>query len=630
MGTDHSTRRELLFAGEARRGPTPTSNASQALVILTLALLPLIGFGQPPPAGQAFYRFTDNESPSGEQFAEIEGTMRRVLNPSRAEERFSLPAGIAGGVLDVSLGLRPEANGAKVHFEVLVETAAGLVTPVLRQDITTAGWQHMRTPISMPASGRRDVIFRRTMIAGPPEALRESSWGNPVLLTGSPDPRPSVVLISIDTLRADQLGAYGNTAVKTPTYDALANSSVVFERALSPSSWTLPSHAALLHGAVMSAFPTGQFRDWHMPERLTPLAETFQQNGYLTAAFTGGGYLDTFFGFARGFDEYSDYQKLQRFHDLQHPHAAAEKCRPDRFDGETVFRETREWLQDHAGVPFFLFVHTYEVHDACPFKPPGRWRSVWPYPGPAEAQRQLAYYDGLVMRSDDLLVSLLHQLDALQLSRSTLVVLTSDHGEGFWEHGFRRHGQHKKLYEELVHVPLMFRWPGHLPSGRRVPEPVSLVHVAPTVLRLVKLPRPASMLDRSLPGLDVHFPGRDALAAAVFRRLQGGSFPGSAMLRPMLLEPAYVQCDDLLAVREARYKLLTTRQGGPVELYDLAGDPGEKHDLASQLPAVAARLEAAATAYWQRAQANAPAPRRPGQVDAGTRERLRALGYAGR
>ena len=187
--------------------------------------------------------------------------------------------------------------------------------------------------------------------------------------TGSAEkpPPPSVILISIDTLRADRLGSYGAVTNETSTLDRVAKQGIVYERAYSPSSWTLPSHRSMLTGR----YPADVSTDTQS------VAEIFRAGGYATAAFTGGGVVSERWGFDRGFDTFYAYE---------HPSAPSEFCPPGRFDGAEVFKRARAWLHDSGPQPFFLFIHTYVVHDRCELQT--REPKVLPIPDTGPSGRQ--------------------------------------------------------------------------------------------------------------------------------------------------------------------------------------------------------------------------------------------------
>ena len=278
-------------------------------------------------------------------------------------------------------------------------------------------------------------------------------------------------------------------------------------------------------------------------------------------------------------------------------------CQPDRFDGPEVLHRGIAWLRSHADAPFFLFLHTYDVHDRCPVRP-ARLATYQPWedPGPKGRLRLIQYYDKLVSQTDQRLGALYNEIERLGIADSTLVIVTSDHGEAFWEHNFFGHGCRWKPYEELVRVPLVLRAPHTVPGGKRIEEPVSILDLAPTILSLTGLPVPASMQGRPLPGL--------------------------GLLRDRETRPIYVHCGDSLAVRSGAHKLITSGEGKfPDEIYNVADDPAERTNLLGEDPTIDAELRSYAAAYWKIGASTDHDSIEPGDLDEPTRQRLRALGY---
>jgi len=429
----------------------------------------------------------------------------------------------------------------------------------------------------------------------------------PVLLLGCTSPaempRPNVVLISIDTLRPDHLGAYGYARATSPSIDALAAGGVLFENALSPSSWTLPAHASLLsgvspyrHGAVAA---TARIRD-----DVPLLAELLRAHGYHTAAFVNAPFVSRTYGFARGFERFE-----QRF----------ERKRRDTAERHQQVLDGVAALEP----PFFLFVHYMDVHS--PFRPPREFNrfakdrhsvavlkdlgqgSIFTLQRgiragrleiSAEAvQRFEDLYDDEILAMDAKIGELVTVLRAR--FQNAIVILTSDHGEEFLEHGSIGHGD--TLYEEVLRVPLIVAGPGVV-QGARAPELVSLLDIVPTVLEWLGAPRPAGLEGRSLAPMLAERAGnarRDVMLA-----LHTGAHDGSVALRGM---------------RDEARKLIRDDYAKRTEFYDLASDPAECHSLAPQ--ATDAKLEQALARLGVPETVAAPKP------DAETVESLKALGY---
>jgi arylsulfatase A-like enzyme len=464
------------------------------------------------------------------------------------------------------------------------------------EERAVAGWREERIDLRGHDLRGARLDFVKRHESGSPAYFFAGVWGEPILLPKNPPRRPSVILISIDTLRPDRLGAHGGAPAKTPALDAFAADALLYAAAYSASTWTVPSHHALLRGVDAATLAPSMPDGEHVsPSAVLPvsLAEVFRDAGYLTAGFTGGGYVAPEFRLADGFDTYLAFASPVRG---EPPH-----CPPERFDGPHVFRQARRWVRAHREVPFFLFVHTYDVHDRCLVSPPGGgWARV--DPGPDGRRKIIDHYDALVARADDLFASLWRDLDAAGIADEAFVVVTSDHGEGFWEHGFAGHGCALKPHEELIRVPLIVRAPAGGTRGR-VEQPVGAAGVAPTLVRLVGLPVPQSMMAPMLPGLGVDG-GADA-------------------------KPVVVHCGEWLAVRDGRHKLISsTAAGGLDAVYDLERDPEERTNLIGADEAAARRLRGLAANYREGAPRPDAATRQAAPaVGDTTRERLRALGY---
>ena len=281
-----------------------------------------------------------------------------------------------------------------------------------------------------------------------------------------------VILISIDTLRADHLPVYGYTKIRTPNIDALASGGIVFERAWSHAPQTLPAHASILSGQL--PFETG-VRD-NIGFTVKPdqwlLQKALSGRGWPTGGFVSAFVLRAATGIGNGFDTY----------DSEMPPTSTERSIGQvQRSGEKTLALAESWVQarDRAK-PFFLFFHIYEPHK--PYAPPQRFASYAPYDG------EVAYADEIVGRLFD-------RLRALDLYDRSTIVLLSDHGEGLGDHGEQEHGLF--LYHETTRIPLIVKLPGRH-AGRRVAAPVQQIDVAPTILDLIGAPANASLKGRSL------------------------------------------------------------------------------------------------------------------------------------
>lgn len=429
---------------------------------------------------------------------------------------------------------------------------------------------------------------------------------------GEPRP-PNVVLISIDSLRPDHLGAYGYDRDTSPHLDALARSSVVFERAWSTSTWTLPSHVSLLTGLHPRAHGVTRWKR-RIPAALPLLPELLAARGYRSAAVVSGMLLHRRYGFDRGWVDYRD--------DLVGPHLALHSL----VSSERVHARVLEQLDRLGAGPFLLFVHYFDVH--YDYAPPPPWdRHFDPgYDGtltgadfarttlfrrdlsPRDLEHLVALYDGEIRWVDEWLGRLFAELERRGLAEDALIVVLADHGDEFYDHG--RLGHAKNLYDSTLRAPLIVRFPGGRHGGRRVATPVSLVDIAPTILRAAGLEVAAS------------WPGRD-LAEAFAR----GGLPDAPILADLntTSRRRKILLDDWSAIFSFRPG---RRAPARSELYDLSTDARERDDRAQADPA---RLDE----LWQRLEAEhrrsletaARFRREKVRPDPEFDHELRALGY---
>jgi len=320
---------------------------------------------------------------------------------------------------------------------------------------------------------------------------------------------PNVVFIILDTVRAASMSLYGYGRPNTPRLEEWARAGVVFERAVAPSSWTLPSHASMFTGLAPHALSTHWLRP--LDDRQPTLAEVFRANGYRTAGFVANlQYATAEMGLGRGFSRYEDYQispgqilmnsALGRF--LTTRRSLRTLVGTDEIVGRKkaadVGRDFLAWADGLKDRPFFAFLNYYDAHD--PYLPPdsfyqtfaGTQRANRLSPlrrigvrarrnglSPADQRQEVVSYDASIAYLDFELDRLFKQLDQRGLLRNTLLVVTSDHGEEFGEHGLYLHGN--DLYMTSLHVPLVIRLPGTVPAGVTVAQPVSLTDLAVTI-----------------------------------------------------------------------------------------------------------------------------------------------------
>ena len=394
------------------------------------------------------------------------------------------------------------------------------------------------------------------------------------------DANLSVLLISIDTLRADALGSYGNKSVSTPWMDRLAREGVRFERAHAHNVVTFPSHSNILSGQYPLTHGVRDNTGFRFPQNVPTLATVLKDRGFQTGAFVSAFVLDSRFGLDRGFDVYDDHTAdLER----QSPFTV-----PDRKAEDTVALAAR-WIESQKGRQYFAFVHLYDPH--FPYQPKE------PY---ASRHRSDPYY-GEVEATDAALETLLKPILDGPAGRKTLVVLTSDHGEALGEHGEATHGIF--AYESTLHVPLLVRLPGV--SDRVVTAPVRHIDIVPTVLDALGIDIPGVVEGRSLWSLALGGAAGEDFAS-YFESLSASLNQGWAPLRGLF---------------DGKYKYIDL----PLpEIYDLRADPSEMKNLAATEPV---RLDAMRSALTRQRATDKGVKR--ADEDTATIERLRALGYVG-
>ncbi len=396
--------------------------------------------------------------------------------------------------------------------------------------------------------------------------------------------RPHVVLVSLDTLRADNLGCYGHERNTSPHLDDLAQRAVRFAQVFSQASVTLASHLSMLTSLYPPQF--GIVRDdganhmqnvtkLRLSDTVVTLAEVLEDAGYDTAAFTGGGLVSRTYGFAQGFDHFWN------------------ASRPTESTLAESLPRLFTWLDDWQADAddddrMFLFLHSYDVHD--PYRAPVPFKKAFterrseqflkqegypaittdltthlPHPTPAQLDEIMGFYDNGIAYADDRMAALEQGLRDRGLWDNTLLIVLSDHGEEFMEHGGWGHGP--KIFRELTHVPLIVRFPDDGFAGTVIESPVELLDVAPTILDWLDLPQPSDWRGSSLlPILDGA--GPSSTDAAIYSEVANERFA-------------------IRGIRRNGWLLVWHGAAKRVELYDLQADPEEQHDVSAEHPEVA-------------------------------------------
>ena len=417
-------------------------------------------------------------------------------------------------------------------------------------------------------------------------------WGGGA--TDAPAGPPNVLLVTLDTTRADHVGGYGASAARTPTLDRLAREGVLFERAVAAAPTTLPAHASLMtgrnpmaHGVRNNGVP--------LPKDVPTLATAFRDAGYRTGAFVSAFVLDQRFGLGRGFDTYDDRldQTVSRGNDEL------------ERSGDRTATAAAKWLASVASgppsvpssnspptPPFFMWVHLYDPHD--------------PYePADSCGRGAVSAYDGEIACADAAVGTLLAALDERGLTANTIVAVVGDHGESLGEHGEATHGMF--VYDAAMRVPALLKWPAGLSAGTRVSPLVRAIDLAPTLLDLAGVKPLAGATGLSLAPLAHGTTSAPAPATAYGETYFPQLFMNWAPLR---------------SIRAGQWKFI---EAPTLELYDLAADPGETSNVATREPERVGRMRRELHALDQSESAAAA---RTG-LDRETTQKLTALGYVG-
>jgi len=400
----------------------------------------------------------------------------------------------------------------------------------------------------------------------------------------------NILLVTLDTTRADRLGCYGYADAETPVLDGLARDGVLFERCITPTAFTLPSHASIMTGKYPASHGVRINGDLALADGQTTLAERLSKEGYRTGAFIGAFVLDGRWGLKQGFEHYDDNFDLKPGEQLD----LARVQRP----GDKVVDAALKWLQETDTRPFFAWVHLYDPH--TPYEPPEPWRS--------RLNDSLSHlYDGEIAFADSQVGRLLNWLAAQGLEKRTIVAAVGDHGEGLGSHGEAEHGYF--VYDYAVHVPFLVRLPLDGFRGIRVPAQVRTIDIVPTLLELIGADAPAEIDGESLAPIMAH-PGRE-----------GPRYAYTESMSPSL----QYGWSALYGVRTLWYKYI---EAPKPELYDLRQDPDETDNRLARLPQVARQLREELKQIQKGTSTKKPETQEA-NIDEETMRRLASLGYIG-
>lgn len=529
-----------------------------------------------------------------------------------------------GAVLEVGGGLLAAGAGhTDTRFRVSAcsdGTCTEILSETLRRD--ARGWSDWRVGIDSLAGRAVTFIFETESAGGAAGAYSLAVWSRPTVYAPAvaAERRRNVILLSIDTLRADHLTSYGHVRDTAPKMrEWFEHGGVLFEEPIAAATTTGPAHMTMFTSLVPTVHGVAARPGVRPPAPIT-LAEVLRANGYVTGAVTEDGPLHAGWGFSRGFDAYAENRSADVM--LPEGHVAA------------TFDQAEQWLRRHADKPFFLFIHTFEVH--FPYTPPARYAALFgnpPRPPGLPAEYAPVLYDREIRHVDDQLDRFMTKLRAAGLLEDTYFIVTSDHGEEFLEHGFIGHGGN--LHRPVLRVPLLIRGPD-VAAGRRIESPVGHTDLMPTILDLLGIAPVEVAMGRSLA----------AIVRGETDRIDAAPLYSEAWYETAMLAGGQTRKLDQpsIAVRHGDRLLIRSNasQGGfAYRYFHIATDPEERRDLfADRAQEVADLVELLAgyeplmeglrrRADTARGRFGGARGAVPGQVDIdpAVAEKLRALGY---
>ena len=383
--------------------------------------------------------------------------------------------------------------------------------------------------------------------------------------------KPNVLLIGVETLRADHVSCLGYPRATTPTLDKLAKQGALFSKAIGTSSWTMPTNMSIFTSLYPGVHKTTDYQKKLPPGRVT-LAEIMKTQGYTTAAFVSNPTLGSQYGFSRGFDLYDDFSvNLDLGLNIFENNDRGSQHVLNAMTSEAVNRAAISWLQKNYNEPFFMFVFYFDPH--YDYVPPPPFDTIFdpnydgringhgivnkPQPQPRDLEHIIALYDGEILYTDGYISKLLEKFAEYGIMDNTLVVVFGDHGDEFYEHGSTAHGQ--SLHNELTHIPLIFRWPRAIAGNKKIDCLVSQVDIMPTILDYLDIQYGGYMQGKSLKGL-----------------IEGNQ----EKLHDIVYGEVSIHKNKFFAAaRSEDYKFILDLQTGEKQLFDINNDPNEQIDI---------------------------------------------------
>jgi len=547
------------------------------------------------------------------------------------ESHFAVASEVhRGSVLEFGYAVRTdkEQNGPrKVDFQIILETKTSK-NEIFKETLILPPGKTLAfevRKIELPRYEGQKAVFH-FLTGGDFRAF--AFWLHPVIYAPSPK-RRNIIFISLDTLRADHLGCYGYGRSTSPNMDSLARDSAVFLNTFASSPWTLPSHISIMT-ALNTINHQVYSRKNELDSSIPTLAEFLKPKGYSNVAYTGGGYVSGFYGFNRGFESYRVT-----------PKALARDAADD------LYSEASRWLEDNQDKRFFLFLHTYQIHD--PYDSPESYNKLFREPSDAlkvmdeaqlgiyhanrfraldeETRRNLInLYDREIRHTDEALVGpLLEKLRALNLYDRTMIILTSDHGEEFFEHKAWLHTH--SVYNEVIKVPLLIKFFDSRYAGRKIEDIARSVDILPTILEEAGIQFSKKNFDgQSLRELIEAGQSRRVTKARVFISDLASHGEGEHIPMKIAINQGNIKLivNERYSLADLKYFAFPPPRLAETEVFDLSTDPGERMNLATLRPDLVKELTRRLSGlYRQRTKVRSQTTRSSQKI----LEQLKSLGY---
>ncbi len=580
-----------------------------------------------PLYGTIFYALL--LAPAGLGIGLLVGLAAKFLKKTAWKAHMAWTLAIIGSLLPVGLVVaRFRIIRDIFHEKLAIASAAGIGVHLgLVIGAAVVGglvwWLHREEgPLgkkSIPAMA--GILFGGLIVASLPFTLSGGAEEEAIDASDRKAQGPPVILIMVDTLRADHLTSYGYKTDTSPNLSVFSDDAVQFERAFAQASWTRPSTASLLTSLPPSAHKT-MYKPDRLPSDVVTAAEAFQDQGYITGGMVTNYNIAPYFNFDQGFDQFKyltpDYyffahegaSKLSLYNLARviREKVAPSNDNPAHYyqDAEVTTDAALGWIERNKDKPFFFFLTYMDPHDpyfARPLDGEAYSRAAQTNPDPKMAKRFIELYDGEITYWDEHFGRMMKRLKDMGLYDKSMIIVTSDHGEEFQEHGGGWHGT--TLYEEQIQVPLLVKMPGNASGGTGRDDLAALIDVPPTMTGAAKLKTPKTWAGRDLFG-KVDAPG------AVFSEEDH-------------------QGNVLRSLRGDQWKIIEANEGNPrglapTEVFDLSADPGEQKNVAADDKARTDKLKDSLQKASTGALENA-VERDQHELDESSRERLKSLGY---